>query len=389
MSTQPIPENVEALAIEFANREADRAVVARSPKGSKAIARRLRSEAAARQMPVKAYIEDLLTQQEGVTPPEGTNPTSAFWSYGIEHPDAPKNSYDQNFLDNRYVAEAWASLQNDQQAGSAQTLETTESGRRLNAMYLWEKQVLNALGGADKGFTEDWTRECWATLSETYATAAKGPVAVFAQYADTRSILYNRELPTLHANGNVGLDNIYFAYESPMSWPKEARSEVGTNAARAQLQYNDPTKAHYVDPKVYATQDPGARTAALTREFSAVVTERNERAAEKITAEQTTAQTAEPVAEQTTVDTAEPTANNPAEQKVETEAQPEAEVHVETQEQAAAPTAPAPSASVPLWQVGFNPKPVKIQAGDSSPTAAPVAPPAPDLGKQATGTGLG
>ncbi|MBD9703480.1 hypothetical protein IHE56_15595 [Streptomyces sp. ID01-12c] len=90
--------------------------------------------------------------------------------------------------------------------------------------YLWEENVREALGGADKCFTEDWTRECWANLSETYAAAAEGPVTVFAQYADTRSILYNRELPTLHTNGDVGLDDIHFVYESPDSWPREVRT---------------------------------------------------------------------------------------------------------------------------------------------------------------------
>jgi uncharacterized small protein (DUF1192 family) len=377
-----------------------RAAHARSDQGSKGIVRRLRAEAKAQGLELKEYIETLTKDPAGVTPAEGTAPTSAFWSYGIEHPDAPMNRWNQNFLDNRYIAEAWAKIQNDLQEGSAQTLETTEAGHRLNEMYLWEENVREALGGAGKGFTEEWARECWANLSETYAAAAKGPVAVFAQYADTRSILYNQELPTLHANANVGLDNIYFAYESPDSWPKEIRGEVGTNAARAQLQYNDPTKPHYVDPKVYATQNPTQRIAALDAEFAAVTAERNERAAKKRAAEQ--AATAESAAGQAPEETVERSAEAEAEPaaKTETEAQTEPEPQVETEFEAQVEThseaqvdaqkqTPAPSASVPVWQLGFNPKPVINQAAASAPAAPSTAPPTPDLTKQATGPELG
>ncbi|MFJ1808701.1 MULTISPECIES: hypothetical protein [unclassified Streptomyces] len=364
MSTQPIPGHIEALAVRLANNEAEHAAHARSDKGRREIVRRLRTEATAKGMQVKEYIEALTRDPQGVTPPEGTAPTSAFWSYGIDHPDAPTNRWGQNFLDNRYIAEAWSTVQNEGQPGSARTLETTEAGRELNAMYLWEPEVLEALGGAEKGFTEDWTRDCWGTISETYATTAKGPVAVFAQYADTRSILYNRELPTLHANTDVGLDNIHFAYEAPQPWPKETRNEVGTDAARAQLQYNDPTRAHYVDPKTYPDQEPTARKAALESEFASVTAERVERATER-KAGRDTEESAEQKAEQTTEEASPPTAG--------------------PKEQAPKP----PSASVPLWQAGFKFKPVVNEAAASGAAAASPAPQPPDLQKQTTGPGLG
>ncbi|MDX3249216.1 hypothetical protein [Streptomyces sp. ME18-1-4] len=369
MSTRPIPENIETLAVRLANEEAARAAYARSEKGRQAIARRLRTEAAAKGMPVKEYIEALTKDPQGVTPPEGTAPTSAFWSFGIDHPDAPTNRWDQNFLDNRYIAEAWATVQNEQQQGSARTLETTEAGRQLNSMYLWEPEVLEALGGAEKGFTEDWTRNCWGTISETYATTAKGPVAVFAQYADTRSILYNRELPTLHTNTDVGLDNIHFAYEAPQPWPKETRAEVGTDAARAQLQYNDPTKAHYVDPKTYPDQDPTARRTALESEFASVTAERVEGAAAK-KVERATGRTPEVAQAQQA-------------EKQTNEGNPQPAVQAKEQGN------PKLSASVPLWQLGFTPKLVAVEPGSSGPTAAATAPPTPDLQKQNTGPGLG
>ncbi|MEU1186886.1 hypothetical protein [Streptomyces sp. NPDC005859] len=383
MSVQPIPEDIEVLAVRLANEEAERAAVARSAKGRREIVQRLRTEAAAQGLPVKEYIEALTKDPKGVTPSQDTAPTSAFWSYGIDHPDAPTNRWNENFLDNRYIAEAWSTLQNDRQEGSARTLETTEGGRRLNAMYLWEAEVLTALGGADKGFTEDWTRECWATISETYATEAKGPVVVFAQYADTRSILYNRELPTLHTNTDVGLENIHFAYEAPQPWPKETRTEVGTDSARAQLQFNEPTMAHYVDPKTYPDQDPTARKAALESEFASVTAERNERAAGK-KAEQTAAKTTE--AEQT--EPAEPTKQTAQTAQAEQTGKPMSEAKPQPTVEAKEQDNPKPSASVPLWQLGFTPKPVAIEPGSPGPAASP-APPAPDLQKQSTGPGLG
>ncbi|KUN10517.1 hypothetical protein AQI95_02055 [Streptomyces yokosukanensis] len=382
MSTPTIPENIEDLAVRFATEEAERAAYARSPKGRKAIVRQLRAEAGAKGMEVKEYIEALTRDPEGVKPPEGTAPTSAFWSYGIEHPDVPANSWNQHFLDNRYIAEAWARTQNAQSPGSAQTLETTEGGRRLNAMYLWEPEVLKALGGAEKGFTEDWTRECWGTISETYAAEAKGPVVAFAQYADTRSILYKRELPTLHANPDVGLDHINFAYEAPQTWPEQTRTEVGTDAARAQLQYNDPTAAHYIDPQTYPDQDPVERRAGLESEFASVANERAERAAAK-KAGRATNPSAEQTEEQATDRPTEQTEQT--EQTAEETTEAEAPATVGAKEQ----KAPAPSASVPLWQLGFTPRPVALETGSSGAAPDSKAPPAPGLEHQSTRAELG
>jgi hypothetical protein len=363
VSAPRIPRHIELLAVRLAQEEAKRAAEARTPEGAEAIADRLHDEAAAQGLIVKEYIEALTRDAEGVKAPDGTAPVSAFWSFGIEHPDVPVNRWNEHFLDNRYIAEAWATTQNDQSPGSARTLETTEGGRRLNAMYLWEPEVLEALGGAEKGFTEAWTRECWGTISETYAAEAKGPVVAFAQYADTRSILYNRELPTLHANPDVGLDNIHFAYEAPQTWPEVTRTEAGTTVARAQLQYNDPTLPHYIDPKTYPDRDPAERKAALESEFVLVADERAERAATK-----KAERTPEAEAQTTTAET----------KAVETKA-------VEAKET----TPPAPSASVPLWQLGFTPKPVAIEPGPSTSAAASKAPPSPDLERQTTGAELG
>ncbi|WP_326579840.1 hypothetical protein OG889_19950 [Streptomyces sp. NBC_00481] len=357
MSPQPIPRYIERLALKFANEEAERARKANTKEGSQAIARRLEAESdAAGFSSVKEYIKNLTEDVEGVEAPDGTTPTSAFWSHGIPHPDAPVNWRNEHFLDNRYIAEAWAKTQNQRNPESAQTLETTDGGRRLNEMYLFEGAVREALGGEDQGFTYEWARECWAGISETYATAAKGPVVVFAETAHTRSILYNQELPTLHTNEHVGLDNINFAYPAPKEWPKETRTEVGTHAVRAQVQVDDPSLPHYIDPTAYPTQDPAAREAAVDAECAAVTAERSERAAEAATAP--------------TTETKAPEAESPAR---------------EAPEQ---PAAKNPAASIPVWQVGFKPTPVKLEAGASGPTTPSTAPPAPDLEKQSAAPGL-
>ncbi|WP_200307841.1 hypothetical protein [Streptomyces adelaidensis] len=357
MSPQPIPRYIERLALKLANQEAEEAQKANTRDGSRAIVRRLTAEAEAGGFAsVREYIESVAKDREGVTPPKGTSPTSAFWSHGVQHDDAPLNWREEHFLDNRYVAEAWARTQNKKNPGSAQTLETTAGGRRLNEMYLFENGVRKALGGDEEGFTYEWARGCWANISENYAAAARGQVVVFAESAHTRSILYNQELPALHTNPYVGVDNVKFAYAPSKQWPEASRNEVGTHQIRAQVQVDDPTLPHYVDVAAYAKQDPVARKESLAAECASVTADRKERAAAKAAATPTTNEAEVPEAE------------TPA---VESSAQP-----------------PQPPTRVPVWQVGFKPVPVKNEARAATSTTTPTAPQIPDLGKQATGTGL-
>ncbi|MFJ1731154.1 hypothetical protein [Streptomyces sp. NPDC088254] len=359
MSPQPIPKYIERLALKLANTEAEKAQQANTREGAREIARRLEAESEAGGFPsVKEYIAALTKDPQGVAPAEGTQPTSAFWSHGTPHAEAPPNWLGENFLDNRYVAEAWAVSQNKRSPGSARTLETTDGGRRLNAMYLFQDSVRNALGGDEQGYTYEWARDCWGDISQTYAEAAQGPVVVFAETAHTRSILYKSELPTLHTNQRVGVEEIHFAYSAPQGWSQEARDELGADAVRAQVQVDDPTLPHYIDPATYATQDPVARKAALEAECASVADEREQRAAERAT--NTSTEATEPKA---------PEAEAPAR---------------ETPEQTA-----KPPASLPVWQLGFRPTPVKAEAAPTASAAESKAPPSPDLGRQTTGTGLG
>ncbi|MEH0471730.1 hypothetical protein QA943_23325 [Streptomyces sp. B21-097] len=367
MSPQPIPKYIERLALKLAAEEAEHARAANTLEGAQAIVDRLDAESEAGGFAsVKEYIESLTTDRDGVSPPEGTRPTSAFWSHGTHHAQAPQNWAGENFLDNRYVAEAWATVQNKRSADSARTLETTEGGRRLNEMHLFEDAVRQALGGDEQGFTYAWARDCWGSISQTYAEASEGPVVVVSQTAHTRSILYNRELPTLHANQDVGLDNIHFAYAPPREWPQEARNEIGADTVRAQVQVDDPTLPHYVDPVAYAAQDPVQRKAAVDAECASVAVERAERTEEK----RETATTAE----EETATTAEVEATAPRAEASAMESPAPAE---------------KPTAAMPVWQMGFKPAPVKIAPASAAPAAQSTPPPQPAVGKQAADTGLG
>ncbi|MFF1543702.1 hypothetical protein [Streptomyces sp. NPDC058291] len=358
MSPQPIPRHIERLALRLATEEAERARAANTLEGAQAIVDRLDAESeAAGFASVKEYVESLTTDRGGVSPPEGAHPTSAFWSHGTHHPEAPQNWTGENFLDNRYVAEAWAVVQNERSPGSARTLETTEGGHRLNEMHLFEDAVRQALGGDEQGFTYAWARDCWGSISQTYAEASEGPVVVFSETAHTRSILYNRELPTLHTNQDVGLANIHFAYASPMEWSQEARNEIGPDAVRAQVQVDDPTLPHYVDPVAYTTQDPVVRKAAVEAECASVAAEREERAEEKREAATTAKGKDAPVPEASAGEAPERTTK--------------------------------PTAAVPVWQMGFKPVPVKIDSAHAGPATQSAPPPRPALGKHAADTGLG
>lgn len=326
MSPQPIPKYIEEGAVRRANARQEATQQAKADP--KSVVRRIRQAAtAAGKSTPKEYIDSLVTDTTKLTPPDGTHPISAFWSYGIEHPEAPPNRDGVPFLDQRFVAEEWSHQRNKSNPGATQTLETTRGGRELDDMFLWEAEVINALGGKSEGFAPGYAKECWRQISTTYAQAAEGRAVVFGQTAHTLSILHRDELRALCNNPKVGLENIHFAYEPPASWPQETRAEAGTNAVRAAAQFDDPTLPRYIDPYAYPADAPEARKAKIDKVL---------------------------------------TAATPAQ---ETEA---------ASETVAAPAGQAPPKSVrtPLWQVGFK----------STPTAARPAPRGPAAG---TGPGAG
>ncbi|MCX4527020.1 MULTISPECIES: hypothetical protein [unclassified Streptomyces] len=335
MSPEPIPKYIEQGALRRANAREEAAVEAR--RDPKSVARRIKAVAKAAGMTPKAYIDGLATDKGKLTPPDGTKPISAFWSFGVEHPDAPLNDWKQPFLSQRFIAEEWAEQRNKTTPGAAQTLETTQAGRELDDMFLWEDGVLEALGGEKAGFEAGYAKATWKQISGTYAELAEGRVVVFGQSADTRSILHQQELGSLCDNPNVGLRNIHFAYEPDQKWPEVTRAEAGTDAVRAVAQFNDPTLPRYIDPQGFATAAPEARKAQIDKIMESVA---------------------------------------PAQAAAEAVKAPELQ-------------APPKSVRTPLWQVGFKPPRTTTRPAPAAPAgpaagaghaAAPVHAPRPATG---------
>ncbi|WP_030845590.1 hypothetical protein [Streptomyces sp. NRRL F-4474] len=332
---------------------------------ARSIARRIRAAATAagledklaadgksRVSKARQYIDALAEDKAKLTPPDGTKPISAFWSYGIEHPKAPKNDRSVPFLSQRFLAEEWAAQQNETAPGTAQTLETTRGGRELDDMFLWEDEVIEALGGEKAGFPEGYAKATWAKISETYAGLADGRVFVFGQTADTRSILHQQELGTLRGNENVGLENIHFVYEAPRSWPEVTRTEAGTNTVRAVAQYDNKDLPHYIDPQGFAAETPEARKAKIDSLLVGVAQ------AQRQAQEQSPAPA-------------------PAVEAAEQQATPKAE-------QQAAPKGPA----APLWQMGFQQPQTITRPKRSGPASVAGAPGAPPLAPRPLATGM-
>ncbi|MER6217330.1 hypothetical protein ABT213_25180 [Streptomyces sp. NPDC001674] len=281
MSPEPIPEDIAAGAL--ARAEAWHLAALEAKRDPKSVARRIAAAAEAAGLTdqrtetgkllaskEKQYIEALTRDRAKLTPPEGTKPISVFWSYGLEHPDAPKNDRGTPFLSQRFIAEEWAAQQNTAHPGTAQTLETTPGGRELDRMFLWEPKVINALGGADAGFGPGYAKAAWDRISETYGSVAEGRVLIFADIGNTRAVLQQKELGALCNNPDVGLHNIHFAYEAPQSWPETTRAEAGTNAVRAVAQFDNKDLPRYIDPYAFAADAPEARKAKIDSILEAV-----------------------------------------------------------------------------------------------------------------------
>ncbi|MFD6877196.1 MULTISPECIES: hypothetical protein [unclassified Streptomyces] len=416
MTSEPIPKAIELGALRRAHARAVAVEEARADPESvtqritdAAIKAGLEDRAADGAVPARSkerlYIDRLVKDQSKLKPPPGAHPISAFWSFGIPHPEAPLNNDGVPFLDQRFIAEEWAHQQNQREPGSAQTLETSRGGRELDNMFLWEEQVIEALGGAKAGFGPNYANECWHKISATYAEVAEGEVFVFADTANTRSVLHQSELSALCANEKVGLDNIQFVYEAPVTWPEVTRSEAGTNAVRTVAQFDNPALPRYLDPYSYPADEPEVRKAKIDN-LLALATPAQEAAAvaasgveaPEVTGPGVEAPSVEapdvdgpvvtgPVVETPVVETPAveaPTVDGPA---VET---PPVEAAAAVKE----PMVEAPQRSVrkPLWQVGFDHTPTAAQPSTPGPAAGPAtgagAAVAPVLVPRPTGTGM-
>ncbi|MEU9031386.1 hypothetical protein AB0D46_28505 [Streptomyces sp. NPDC048383] len=396
MTSEPIPKAIELGALRRAHARAMAVEEARADPESvtqritdAAVKAGLEDQAADGAVPARSkeriYIDRLVKDQSKLKAPPGTHPISAFWSFGIQHPEAPLNNDGVPFLDQRFIAEEWAHQQNLREPGSAQTLETSQGGRELDDMFLWEDEVIEALGGAKAGFGPNYAQESWHEISGTYAEVAAGEVFVFADTANTRSILHKKELRALCDNDKVGLDNIHFVFEPPATWPEVTRTEAGTNAVRAVAQFDNPALPQYIDPHAYPADEPEIRKAKIDG-FLALATPVQEAASvaapgvdgPAITGPGVKLPEAEvPAAETPAV--AAPTVHAPA---------------VEAPSAVEAPVVPAAPASVrkPLWQVGFDHTPTAAKPSTPGTTTGPAAGAgaavAPVLVPRPTGTGM-
>ncbi|MFJ9940651.1 hypothetical protein [Streptomyces erythrochromogenes] len=376
MSPEPIPKHIEVGAVGRANARHEASldaktdpdsVVARITAAAEAagLTDRLTEDGVLLESKEKRYIDSLATDKVKLTPPGGAKTLSAFWSHGIEHPDAPKNYDGIPFLSQRFIAEEWAAQQNEANPGTAQVLEATEGGRELDNMFLWEPEVIEALGGADAGFGPGYAKAKWDEISATYGGLAEGRVMVFAETGNTRSVLHQKELGTLRGNENVGLDNIHFVYEAPQSWPEVTRAEAGTNAVRAVAQFDNKDLPHYIDPQGFAADTPAARKAKIDSLLEGVAPAPSPVQAQPQVPAQAQAQAQ---------------AQAPAPQ---TQAQPQAPA-VKAAEQQASPKGPA----APLWQMGFQQPQTITRPKRTGPAPVAASSGAPPLAPRPLATGM-
>ncbi|MET8177943.1 hypothetical protein [Streptomyces sp. NPDC005336] len=286
-------------------------------------------------MSVEDYVTERARRLNVSSPRPDTK--SAFWSFEVPHPELPAGEG----LSNMYIAEAWAESENAKAPDSARYLEGTRGGRALGNLRLWDKSVHQALDFTPE-HGQDVARTAWSTLSQRYAEASTGEVAVFAPSAYPSSVLYNNELPALRTNPDVGLDHIKFVYEPPREWPETARNELGEDPVRAQAQFAWDDAPRHIDADTYAAKPPAERQATLDQLSADVVAaDKNHERITPLTATATaTAVSAGP----------------------------------------AGPTAPTP-----VWQMGFAPKRTAAAKGTSSAPTGPPATATPGLGKGAAG----
>ncbi|MDX2528495.1 hypothetical protein [Streptomyces europaeiscabiei] len=175
------------------------------PKGkAKRIADEIIESAAAADKTVEEYLVDYAKGLDVKALREGMK--SAFWSYGIPHPNLPSDKV----LSSQHLAAIWSDMENDNEADSARYLEGTPGGKDLGELHLWNPQVQTALG-----FLEDdgdvAARKAWGALSENYAKATDGEAIVFAGELAPWSVAYETELPQLRRT--IGAENIHFMYD--------------------------------------------------------------------------------------------------------------------------------------------------------------------------------
>ncbi|WP_149825790.1 hypothetical protein [Streptomyces tailanensis] len=378
---------------------------------AKRIANEILESAAAADKTVEEYLVDYAKGLDVKALREGMK--SAFWSYGIPHPDLPSGKV----LSSQHLAAIWSDMENDNEADSARYLEGTPGGKALGELHLWNPQVQTSLGFLeDEG--EAAARKAWGALSENYAKATDGEAIVFAGELAPWSVAYETELPQLRRT--IGAENIHFMYdlseETLKGLPPESQQLLSEGRVRSHVHFFAPNpenpppekywEAGYLDLEhVKSLPTPELQRAAILEVCERVALldqQQAEAEAEKraqqdldLSAEQEV--TAPGIEEQqpTAVSLTEQTPTTPAPESAPTAMAsthgvylPGVEVNAKVASQPSKPLEAAPQAVAGMhFLPGVTVKPVAAPAAPAPVEAAPTqAPPAPE---QAHGTGMG
>ncbi|MFI1927627.1 MULTISPECIES: hypothetical protein [unclassified Streptomyces] len=181
------------------------------------------------------YIVDYARKLDVKAPREGMK--SAFWSFGIPHPDLPQDQV----LSSQFLASVWTDMENASVDGSARYLEGTPGGEELGRLHLWDADVYTALG-LNKAQGDALARDAWSALSENYAKATDGEAIVFTGEMVPWSVAYETEMPQLRRT--TGPENIHFMYDLPedvlKGLPSESRQLLSEGWVRSHVHFRAP-----------------------------------------------------------------------------------------------------------------------------------------------------
>ncbi|MGW2909112.1 hypothetical protein ACWC9X_01465 [Streptomyces asoensis] len=193
------------------------------------------------------YVVDYAKGLDVSAPREGMK--SAFWSFGIPHPDLPTDKV----LSSQFLASVWTDMENEGNEGSARYLEGTPGGEDLGRLHLWNPDVYKVLG-LNESQGADLARDAWSALSENYAKATDGEAIVFAGEIVPWSVAYETEMPQLRRV--AGPENIHFVYDLPedvlKGLPPESRELLSEGRVRSQVHFRAPDADNPPSQKYWA-----------------------------------------------------------------------------------------------------------------------------------------
>ncbi|UUU32220.1 hypothetical protein JIX56_21205 [Streptomyces sp. CA-210063] len=372
------------------------------------IAHEIMESAAAAGKTIEEYVVDYAKGLDVKAPREGMK--SAFWSYGIPHPDLPMD----RVLSSQFLAAIWSEMENEGQRGSTRYLEGTPGGRDLGQLHLWDTEVRRTLD-FDKDEGDALARRAWSALSENYAKATDGEAIVFAGELAPWSVAYETELPQLRRT--IGAENIHFMYDlseqTLEGLPPESQQLLSDARVRSHVHFwapdaeNPPPEkyweAGYLDlDHLKSLPTPEAQRAAILEVCERVTLLDQQQAETERPAEQNLDLGAEQEVTAPGVEEQQPTAVSLSEQTPQTPAaesgppvlasthgtfMPGVEVNAKVGPLPIQPLAASAQAAGADFMPGVTLKPAPAPATPAPTTPAPTqAAPAPE---QAHGTGMG